>query len=727
MNSPGGTAPPVSTPPPTPTPAPTPTPTPTPPPPPTSSADSAEYKASGAVVSARAAYAYDKGITGKGVTIAVLDTGVNRTTPEFAGRISADSTSFDQKYARCATCPAETTRLGLDDVIGHGTEVSSIAAAARNGTGVQGLAPDATILALKISGLDLTGVDQSNTKQPSESASPNAGLIAPALRYAVDKGAFVSVLALNGTAGGQIASDLRTAMDAVRQADRLVVQSVSNNTDEDSFTGQFADSLVGSDRTNRDWFLFAVGVDQNGTPRTANGNAGPLADRMLAAAGNQVQVVDKDGSYVTVTGNSFAAPAVAGAAALLKQYWPQLGGRAISRILLDTATDAGAAGIDQVYGVGILNVEKAMQAQAPASSFVQAQTVIARWSSLSVPAAFGGAATASALNRELGTMTVFDRYGRDFTMTGPAGVRERASGLLSGALVQDANPFRTTDPASADRRLGLADAGPIGPWQGDSSTRPAIASFSAGRGRTVTLAANVAVDGTGAGPAGSYLRGVAAQTLGSSIGIATSGWSASLSSGASRDRRAALRTMSVVTPLGLGLELSDLAERGRVMGLGGDGALGVPDARTRLATLTARRTVAGLALSARATVGSTRTQGGDLLRLAGPITSTAFSLDGSRGLLGGVATLGLSSPLRVERARVSLLVPVSYDLVSGALVQQRRTFDLSPDARELDLSLGWTSALSSTSSLRLGLVRAFDAGHVAGATDAAAFATFVVR
>ena len=48
---------------------------------------------------AKAAYAYDRGITGKGVTIAVLDTGINRSTPEFAGRISADSTGFEQRIA----------------------------------------------------------------------------------------------------------------------------------------------------------------------------------------------------------------------------------------------------------------------------------------------------------------------------------------------------------------------------------------------------------------------------------------------------------------------------------------------------------------------------------------------------------------------------------------------------------------------------------------------------
>ena len=429
MTSPGSTAPPVSTP--TPTPTPTPSPTPTPP----SSADSAEYRSSGAVVLAKASAAYDKGITGRGVTIAVIDTGVNRSTPEFAGRVSADSTGFEQGVARCRTCAPETVApYPIDDRQGHGTEVASIALAARNGTGPQGLAPDATLLALKIVAADLSRQTASSTGPIPESGDANAGLIAPALRYAVDKGAFVSVLALNGGAVGQIAADQRAAMDVVRQADRLVVESVTNDDGQDSFTGQIAETLVvGTDRANKDWFLFAVGVDQAGAPRSANGNGGPLADRMIAAAGNQVQVVDKDGGVATVTGNSFAAPAVAGAAALLKQYWPQLGGRAIARILLDTANDAGAPGIDQVFGVGILDVQRAMQAQAPQAAFRQAETVLARFSSLTMSAPFGGSAAATKLDGAVASMTVFDRYGRDYRMTGSGGVRAGRRGCWRAA------------------------------------------------------------------------------------------------------------------------------------------------------------------------------------------------------------------------------------------------------------------------------------------------------
>ncbi|MFH8651974.1 S8 family serine peptidase [Sphingomonas paucimobilis] len=726
VNTPGGNAPPTGTPAPTPpaTPAPTPSPTPF-------AADSAEYKASAAVVSAKAAYAYDRGITGRGVTIAIMDSGIARSSPEFAGRISPDSTGFEQRIARCGTCPGETVPpFAIDDNDGHGSRVASIAAAARNGSGMQGLAPDATILALKVTGPDLDGVTVGSTTPIREGTQPNAGLIAPALREAVAKGAFVTVMSLNGFGGGQVATEQRAAMDALRAADRLLVQSVANERGKDSFAGQFAETLVGSDRANADWFLFAIGVDANGNPRSANGNAGVLADRMIAAVGVNVQAVDRDGSITTVTGNSFAAPAVGGAAALLKQYWPQLGGKAIARILLDTATDMGMPGVDPIYGVGLLNVEKAMQAQAPAASFSAAQAVLARYSSLDVSAPFGGSATASMIATAAGSMTVFDRYGRDFEMTGATGIRARSSGLLAGGMTGSVDSLPVRRWSASEARLGFAWQDVVGPWQGATTNRPSVASFSPAAGQTVTIGAKTVVGGGGSSLAGSPLRGVIGQAVGLWSSWSGGGWSASFSSGSSRDRRADLRGITFSTPLGIGLELTDLAEHGRVLGFGGGvAASSLRGGRTTLATVVARRTIAGVALTTRVTTGSTSVDGGSdgPIRFDGRIVSTAFAVEGARPLLGGLATLGLSSPLRVERARASLLVPVAYDLMSGALAEERRTFDLSPTARELDLELGWSTALASTSTLRIGVARAFDAGHVRGASDVAAFFNLVVR
>ncbi|WP_261270581.1 S8 family peptidase [Sphingomonas sp. LC-1] len=542
-------------------PAPSPTPSPTPTPPPTA-ADSAEYKASGAVVGMKAAYTYDRGITGKGVTIAVIDTGINVDEPEFKGRISADSTSFDQKIARCATCAAEIVRYDLKDNNGHGSGTASVALAARDTKGIQGVAPEATLLALKIAGPDMSNVSPTSGPVP-EGGGPNSALIAPAITYAVEKGAFVISMSLNGFAGGQIAAEQRKAMDLVRTNDRLVIQSVSNDVGLDSFAGQVTENMVGADMINKEWFLFGIRVDRSLQAPSGNGTPGALADRTLAVVASNIDVVDKDGSITTVTGNSFAAPAIAGAAALLKQYWPQLGGKVISRILLDTATDLGAAGVDEKFGAGLLNVEKAMQAQAPASAFAGAQTALARFSSLTMSAPFGGAVTVAD---KIGGMTVVDRYGRDFRMTRAAGILSRGSGLLANAMLTPLDPPWMVASA-ADTRFGFASsATTTGYWQGARSNRPAFMSFSPARGQTVTLGAKVAI-GQGGSLAGSPLRGIGATPVGMSSSWTGSGWSASVASGTSRDRRTGQRTVAITTPLGIGLELTDLAERGRVLGL----------------------------------------------------------------------------------------------------------------------------------------------------------------
>ena len=121
------------------TPAPTPTPPPPPPPPPTppppgTNYDTAEYEASNYAVTANAISAYNAGATGKGVKIGIVDSGINPNLAEFTGRI--DPASGD----------ATGSGRGVSDEGGHGTAVSAVAAAARNGQNTMGVAFDATIV-----------------------------------------------------------------------------------------------------------------------------------------------------------------------------------------------------------------------------------------------------------------------------------------------------------------------------------------------------------------------------------------------------------------------------------------------------------------------------------------------------------------------------------------------------------------------------------------------------
>lgn len=667
-----------------------------------------------------ARYAYDRGVTGKGVTIAIIDSANLEEQPEFSGRISPDSKAMDFRFARCGDCPAETVNFGKGDDVGHGTPVTAVAAAAKDGKGIHGVAYDATILSIRTD-----SAKEILTSGPLEGGGiVNTQVLPAAITYAVDKGAFVVSMSLNGRGDSTYPAEFRIAMDHLRANDRLFVQSVSNWNGEDSFAGTFTETMVGSDFTNKDWFLFGIRVDANLRAVPTNGNPGALADRTLSVVANNIKSIDAAGNVSTFDGNSFAAPAIAGAAALLKQYWPHLGGKKISRILLDTARDLGDPGVDLIYGAGLLDIENAMKAQAPAASFAAAGQVLARFSSVSLSAPFGGSVGAGKLSTTVGFMTIIDRYGRDFAIRGDADVRTTGSGLLSSGQLALVDPR----PINFDRdeRMGLVSSA-IGPWGGMRNTRPAMVSFSPARGQKVTLAADVPV-GQPSSLSGSALRAIALSVSGVSSTWTDGAWSAGASSGRSNDGRVIQRTVSFAAPDGLGFELTEMQERGQVLGASAGLEFDLGDAETTMATLTASHSFGELSLTGRASVARTRVVGGsDLLRFDGPLMGTAFALEGAYLLWGGRFTLGLSSPLRLEHARAVVAAPVTYDLMTGVLDTEALTVDLAPDAREIDLEFGWSAWLLDRAVVRLGIAHAFDAGHVAGRTDTAGFVSLTIH
>lgn len=96
---------------------------------------------------------------------------------------------------------------------------------------------------------------------------------------------------------------------------------------------------------------------------TVNGVCGEgqrLMDRFLVAPGEMILVSDGEGGVVRMSGTSFAAPLVAGAAALILGRWDWLEAGDVADILLETARDLGEPGTDAVYGRGMLDIGAAM-------------------------------------------------------------------------------------------------------------------------------------------------------------------------------------------------------------------------------------------------------------------------------------------------------------------------------------------------------------------------------
>ncbi|HUQ12891.1 MAG TPA: S8 family peptidase, partial [Novosphingobium sp.] len=349
---------------PTPAPSPSPAPAPTPTPPPTSSFDTAEYRQSDGPAFHRAIPAWQAGATGSGVTLAIIDTGIDINSPEFAGRISPASADV---------AGGGRSIKGEDD---HGNQIALIAAAARNNTGILGIAFNATIQVLRA---DAPGTCATETpSDPKSGCKFNDNSIAAGVNRAVDSGARVINLSIGGS---PINDTLRAAIARAAAAGVVVVVAAGNagdSTDPADNPNQpdpFASSTLAAGNGN---VIIAGSVDSNGVISSFSNRAGNNATFYLNGLGEDVCCVYDNGAlrittdsqgrrFVTVvSGTSFSTPQIVGAAALLAQAFPNLTGLQIVDLLLRTARDAGAPGTDATYGRGILDIANAFAPQGTA-------------------------------------------------------------------------------------------------------------------------------------------------------------------------------------------------------------------------------------------------------------------------------------------------------------------------------------------------------------------------
>jgi len=690
----------------------------TPPPasPPPKTADQVETEKSSAVVASKASYAHDLGFTGRGVTIAFIDTGIDASSPEFAGRISSASTTIQTQYATCGTCASATTNYDLADHVGHGTNVAAVAAGGRNGSYMYGVAYGATIMAVKITGANLdTFVDGI----PQESQALNVVSIAPAIRYAAQNGAFVINMSANGTASGAIADAMRSSMDYVHAQNLLLVESVSNDPINSSGAGSITAALVGLDGSNRNNFLYGISLYSDLTPRAGSGTPGLLADRTLSVVSNGILVTGPGGEAAVVVGNSFAAPAIAGAAALLKQYWPQLGGAEISKVLLDTATDMGDPGVDQIYGVGLMNIEAAFKAQLPTISTSAVKPSGVGQTSLVVSPAFGGASGSATFSAAAGQAVAIDRYGRDYKVTmGMLAHGAEAKGIsLVSLLPENAAGFPNAVSDGMSRTDGYAAAPQAHAFGFRVSPRTAV-----------TGTVNSSVD-TNDLMTGSMLRSSGIATVGTRVNLLNGGTRISIANARSAFGRRYSSTQSVAVEAtdGLTFSLATNKEVGAALGMTGSGSFNIDGAKSLFATVGWNGNLAGFGLSAEGLLGSTNiTTSNSLISFNSSILSSGFRFAARHHLLGGRAVVGLTSPLKVERANIRYEAPTAYDLASRSTTDSVSNINLAPSSREMDLEAGWSHNVGS-STFSFGSALGLNTGNVRGQSSAAAWLRFNTR
>jgi type VII secretion-associated serine protease mycosin len=264
---------------------------------------------------------------GAGVTVAVIDSGVDATHPDLQRNVlgGIDLVNPDNDHG----WTPEVHGTGVAGVIaGHGHGPGG-------GDGVLGIAPAADVLPIRVS----TDSDE----------EPTSHLIADAIERAVDAGASVINISLST---GHTEVDQR-AVAAARRNDVVIVAAAGNRPDADAVT--FPAAHPGA---------LAVGATDSGRGHADFSVTGP--EIALTAPGDDIVTTGLDHGYVRASGTSVAAPIVAGAAALVRAHFPDLSADEVIHRLISTATDAGTPGYNEQYGHGIVNVVAALTADVPA-------------------------------------------------------------------------------------------------------------------------------------------------------------------------------------------------------------------------------------------------------------------------------------------------------------------------------------------------------------------------
>ncbi|MBF9132911.1 type VII secretion-associated serine protease mycosin, partial [Plantactinospora sp. S1510] len=271
--------------------------------------------------------------TGARVTVAVIDSGVDNTHPQLKGRVIPGRDYLD---------------AGLDgtrDCVSHGTGVASIIAAGpTRGVGFRGLAPQVKILPVRVSEQRVIGGKESGRYV-------GAAKFADSIRWAVDNGADVINLSVVFYKDDPA---LKSAIEYALDEDVVVVGAAGNQNAEGNPT-PYPTAYEG---------VIGVGsVDEAGQVSPFS-QRGPWVD--LVAPGAKVLVATPERGHKEDNGTSFAAPFVAGTAALIRQYWPDLNARQVAQRLLAT-TDPAPGTDHDAYGAGILNPYRAVtETAAPA-------------------------------------------------------------------------------------------------------------------------------------------------------------------------------------------------------------------------------------------------------------------------------------------------------------------------------------------------------------------------
>jgi hypothetical protein len=680
-----------------------------------------EYRANYGLGAIHASSAYAGGATGQGVTVAVIDSGIDVDHPEFAGAIHPDSIDI------------VTDGPTFDDENGHGTAVAGVIGARRNGALTHGVAYESRLLVVR--------ADAPNSCGSGGCAFAPAD-VADATDHAVTHGAGV----INYSLGGASVLDptLEAALERAADAGRILVFAAGNEgASEPTFPARFAADA------QAEGLAIAVGsVDANRQLATSSNRAGSAQEHYLVAPGVGILAPALGGGPTLFSGTSAAAPHVAGAAAVVLQAAPFLSGAQVVELLLDTAGDLGDPGTDPEYGRGLVDLDAALSPQGslavPLGSSVGGEALPLNGTGLRLGAAFGP-------GPELGRAIFLDGYGRPYWLDlGDA--TERAASLpdlhdwlaparrtrtvgakvggVSLALGASASGEGMGVGGLAEREPADRDAFALSASLGESGRLDLVHGWSLEDRFGLSEAASGVLGGlvshrSLSSPYLGLTRGgdglALAQQLGGGITLKTGIASERMAglTGRRQGTRALIAELSQETRAGtwLGLQLGSVRERDRLLDAQGGGALGLPEASsTSFIGLAGRINLpARVELFAQSFMGLTDPGDGahGLLEDISALLSSSFGAGlARRDLLtrGDRLIFAVAQPLRIAQGRAVLDRPTGRT-INGRVLRSTDRIDLEPAGREIDLEIGYRLPLGRRHELQVSWLSQIEPGH----------------
>ena len=733
----------------------------------TSDFNTSEYQLNYGLGAIHALNAYEDGLTGEGILVAVIDSGLDPTHPDLANNISPNSADIIIGRDDLAHV------IGDDDFDGqHGSIVSGVVAAEKNDFGAHGVAFEAQILAIRADNPD--ACDNHNTNGCYFDND-----LARAVDYAVANGSDIINLSLGGFLPNN--EELVAAYDAAVAAGVIIIFAAGNaafdSPMENSLyaltqgAGGQAIIVGATDSQNNIW----IGSGEDPFLSAGSNKAGSNAQgSFLVAPGSDIHSACNPAWYcsdasdltVALSGTSLAAPHVAGAAALLLQKFPNLSASDVVEILMVTAQDLGDAGPDAVFGMGLIDLAAAIAPIGQMSvSTNNGEEIPFDAGSIKVSAAFGDALTANS--SEVGAFSnvlATDSYDRTYqvslahTLTTLPDHRFNISSRAQNRIYSRHHAFSAPG-------LGMVEIGYTQRWDAfdeedlfsnfnrDSTLKPLNVSFKLQRqlnpNTIISLHHGAALseefisignqsgasifgggdsfmrfadDGTGI----SLQRLVSPQTQLSVLATYADYRSYQDSPGLSRSLGAAQLDHQLSDQFGVFLRIGSIHEVGSTLNMVADGSYDAfGSATTIFSTVNMAYQYEDWSFTLSGSFGSTNTSksNGTFFSDVSTLHSTAFSLV-ARGHVsrpGHFLSFGVSQPLRVENGAVSITAPTARDMTTEAFSFTSQDLSLSPSGREIDLEIGHLFRGSGGLSLATNLVYRLNPGHSATASQTVAF------